>query len=483
MNLRLRSVIFLFATFLFIKQNSAISDEQKDKAKIRISIGGEVDAQFGALKQSEAYTKTLLPNAENTTSPAATTKNQANGGFSGRVRANAVLNVTVKTKLFKYGTSATLQTGNIEDDYAQYGRETFVFLQHMFGKVEMGSVYSSAARMRVDATNIARATGGIQGDWFRYVAMPTYNTSGMSSADANEAVIGFNPVFMLQPMLPNEAGFSTGTSNGNYIYGGSSVLYQNNVQPRLGWGSLANKISYYTPRIYGFQVGLSYAPDTGMSGAFLNTNSSYAKDYLGHSMSLYGRGITGDVRNLFTFGVNFMKEFGKFSLAGSITHEAGQYEGMGYAANGIIYSGFGDRKDLSATAYGIKLSYDRFSIAYSFGDWGKSLYAKQFNYYSSNGEAILSRSFYHTAGISASYGIMNLSLTYMYSNNRGNILNLVSLGSDLRLGGLYGRGFVPYVELTFYDMSPAYAKLSSGNFVKATPLSGYVFLCGLKVIF
>ncbi len=466
----LMKIIILFLCFFGIN-NFLYADELGDNsAKIQIKVGGEIDAQMTKNTSEGIYGDATLPN---------NTSNLGTNNLSGRVKSSVNLEIAVKTKNFRYGGFTGLQTGKIEDDYGSYARETYIFLENPYGKVEFGSAYSSAARMRVDATTLARATGGIQGDWFRYVSMPVYNSTDPS------LTLGAAPVFILQPMLPNEAGFSTGAFNGNNVYNqtNGTYLYQNTVQPRLGWGSLANKISYYTKRIGGFQAGFSYAPNTGLTGVLIDTQSGYAKDYLGQYYNLNNSAVSGNVLNLVTLGLNYVKQFGDFGLAASFTYEHGDYQGNVYSRNSVNYTGIPNRTDLNAFALGIKGTYGPISLAYSYGNWLNSLVNQSFHYYNSNGTRTAQNAFFHTAGLGLTFGPINVSGTYMYSNYQGNTVQLASLGSDIKLGGLWGRGFVPYAELTYYDLTPAFGKSSSGVLLQAKELRGFVVIFGIKLIF
>ena len=467
LKIRICLLIAIFCTTFY----NVFADELGDNsAKIQIKVGGEIDAQMAKNNSYGSYQNPVLPD---------NSLNLGGNDISGRVKALANLEVAVKTKNFRYGGLVGLQTGKIEDDYGNYARETFIFIENPYGKIEMGSAYSSAARMRIDATNLARATGGIQGDWFRYISMPVYHSSDQS------LVMGAAPVFILQPMLPNEAGFTTGASNGNNIYNDTTHTYlsPNTVQPRLGWGSLSNKISYYSKRIAGVQLGISYSPNTGLTGVLVDQQSGYAKDYLGQYYHMNSTGVVGNVNNLITVGANYIKQFGDFGLAASFTYEHGDYQGAAYSRGGFNYSGIPDRNALNAFMFGIKGVYGPISLAYSYGNWLNSLMSNSFAYYNANGTETVKQAFFHTAGLGLSFGPINFSTTYMYSNYQGNTVQLVSVGSDIKLGGLAGRGLVPYIEMTYYDLTPAFGKTTTGVLAQAEELKGFVIIGGLKLIF
>ncbi|MCY0536186.1 porin, partial [Klebsiella pneumoniae] len=90
--------------------------------------------------------------------------------------------------------------------------------------------------MRVDASTVAVATGGINGDWNNIID-PT-------------------------------GGIATGATGG--FISGSKLQAEHGVATLAGDESTYNatKISYYSPRWAGFQFGASYTPDLDATGQF-----------------------------------------------------------------------------------------------------------------------------------------------------------------------------------------------------------------------
>lgn len=115
---------------------------------------------------------------------------------------------------------------------------TFTYLEGQFGRAEMGGNKSAASTMRIDASTLAVATGGINGDWSQFV-----NTS-------NGGVVGVPSVAT--------AGFITGSKLqaelGDATFAGDESTYN------------STKLTYYTPRWAGFQAGVSYTPQLDGKG-------------------------------------------------------------------------------------------------------------------------------------------------------------------------------------------------------------------------
>ena len=97
--------------------------------------------------------------------------------------------------------------------------KTFVYFDGSWGRTELGSEVGAEEALKVDASTIARATGGIAGDWIYY-------------ANANTA-------FLSSPSLPVAYG-AANTGNGLGTDASQAL----------------NKVTYYTPRFAGVQVGV-----------------------------------------------------------------------------------------------------------------------------------------------------------------------------------------------------------------------------------
>ena len=181
---------------------------------------------------------------------------------------------------------------------------TFLYLEGSWGRVEMGSNTGAEGAMKVDASNIARASGGIDGD-FTYYANFTSST------------------LIITPDLP--LAFGTGPVG--------SESTDNN-----------NKITYYSPRFHGLQLGASYSPDFADRGQVVSRTDIDA-------------GQSGD--NI-ALAANYEREFNGILLNVAATGEWGDSETAGL-------------EDLWAWNLGSSLTYMGFSLAGSYGSWDDSL--------------------------------------------------------------------------------------------------------------
>lgn len=130
-----------------------------------------------------------------------------------------------------YGAEIWLEADTSDDANTQgtNASKTFVYLEGSWGRFEGGSNLGADQTLKIDAASIARATGGIDGDW-TYFANPATGT----------------PNLIATPDL--------------YLnYGGFSTL-GNETKENI------NKVTYYTPKWNGFQAGISYLADEESRG-------------------------------------------------------------------------------------------------------------------------------------------------------------------------------------------------------------------------
>jgi len=305
-------------------------------------------------------------------------------------------------------------------------RRTYAWLQgDNWGHFEMGSNEGAAATLKVDASNIARASGGIAGDW-RFFA----NTNVQTGTGGSTAAGSFHgsEAFITGPYLPVEHGPATGYFNDS-------------------WGN-DNKVTYYTPRFSGFQLGVSYTPSLVDRGQLVT-----------RAQSLSAGGIQdADAGNIFSGGINYEGQFDQVGIALAATGETGKADGTGIS-NTSTYN------DLGAWNVGGKLSYVGFSLAGSYGDWSDSLIAKSAG----------AKADYWTVGGAYETGPFGASVTYLSSKATANggvndKFQDVSVGADYKLAP----GLTPFIEYTWYDLDPNVATLEN---------KGGVFLIGSQLSF
>ncbi len=313
------------------------------------------------------------------------------------------------------GDSDSAGTSGFDSDNQGFNAsQTYIYMEGMWGRMEMGSRVGVTNTMKVDASSIARATGGIDGDW-RYYVTPTGPLAGSQH-------------YIASPDLILDSGFAGGsfgadTMNGEF--GDEST--ENN-----------NKVTYYTPRFSGFQAGVSYIVDSTASR--------------GQLVSL-GNAGAGQAENIFAGGLNWEGKFDQFGIMLAATGEWGNAEAAG-------------TEDLRAWNAGAKVTFMGFALAGSYGDWGDSLRA------TGGG---LDDSFYWTVGGSYETGPFGFSVTYLKSEfDQGagsDDFHNLSVGVDYKMAP----GFTPYAEVSFVSIDPAAGTAADDNdatvFIAGTQLA------------
>lgn len=290
-----------------------------------------------------------------------------------------------------YGAVVELET-NIVNDPNKGGDgddadRTFIYLEgDNFGRFELGGNSDAAAGLKVDASTIARATGGIDGGWYNFASIPT---------DGN---------FIVRPRLP--------------------VAHGGVVTP--GETENASKITYYTPKFSGIQLGVSYTPDSGERGQLADLTD-----------------VDGDFENIFSGGINYNRQINQVALGLSATFETAEYELAG--------------DDLESYALGANLGFAGFSLAGSWGDITEN----------PNGEGD-----FWTVGAAYEYEDFGISVSYLDSSQEtlggDNDFENLSFGADYAMAP----GLTPYAEVSLFE----YDGITYDN-------DGTVFIIGTQVAF
>jgi len=285
--------------------------------------------------------------------------------------------------------------------------KTMVYMEGSnWGRFELGSNVGADGTMKVDAATIARATGGINGDWSYF-------------ANTGEQ-------FLAQAALP----LAYGTLNSSSFYNFTGQHTEENL----------DKITYYTPRFVGLQLGISYLPDQ------TNRGQGAGPDGFG---TAFGPDRTkdhaGEAANIFTGGINYDNKFGDVGVTLAATGEYGK-------AQNNLY------EDLKAWNAGAKFSYMGVSLAGSYGSWGSSNTLTADHSTGTN---------YWDIGLAYEYGPFGASITYLDSkfscglgiggleggaeNGCGaatgdNKFHNISTGVDYKLAP----GLTPYAEVSWF---------------------------------
>ena len=279
-----------------------------------VTLGGFIDFQAGYVSQDLDAVNTV---------------NGHNLKFQNDTRVDVKVDGKADNGL-GYGAVIQLQAdvSNDADNGGVNADKTYLFLESNYGRVELGSQVSPAKTMRVDASNFAHGTGGVDGDFYDFV-----NNAGAA---------------LVSPDLPLDAGTTAGANTTEN----------------------ATKIVYYTPRAGGFQAGVSFAPDSGNRGTaagFSNANNA------------------AQAKNVFDLGLNYTGQYEQVGIAASATGSVGSAELVGtndlaaYALGlNLNYRGFtvggsyGDWSD-SLNTTGADTDFWNVGLGYETGPFGASV--------------------------------------------------------------------------------------------------------------
>ncbi|MCE2993378.1 MAG: porin [Alphaproteobacteria bacterium] len=406
-----------------------------------VKLGGSIDAQFGYQSQKSGFNN------------AGSTTNQ-------RSKYGLVNDTKVHVKAdahkggLKYGGKIVLNTdtSNAKNGESSVANKTMMFVESSLGRLEAGSYTGAYDGLRVGATRLSSATGGINGDWKYWVSQ---DIDGSFSA-ATGAGINALPY---KPGLPTEFDRS----------------YQQN----------ASKLTYYTPTFRGLKAGVTWTPDTEQHGT-VNKLVGVSKDYttaVGPSTN-QAKGY----KNVFQGGLNYHHKFDKITWKFSALGEVGKAKKYDLSAIGAGLSA--KRHDLSAWELGASAHYMGFGVGGAYGDWGKSGLMKT-RYVGASSSSItgakagkywnIATNYEHgyysaSAGYMASetggYGVDLTTNTPAYSTKKGKA-EVFSFGVDYKLAP----GLMPYAEVTHFSLKDRSQTPADGR------NTGTVFLAGSKLSF
>lgn len=122
------------------------------------------------------------------------------------------------------------------------------------------------------------------------------------------------------------------------------VLDLNGGRTRQGLSNDNNKGTYLTPRIAGFQAGISYNPD--------NTAGKGDQRY---NFANVPANVVGNAEDVFSGGINYTGKFGDFGLRASVGYETASVAGAGF-------------DDPESVALGLSVSFAGFTVGGAYKD-------------------------------------------------------------------------------------------------------------------
>lgn len=359
---------------------------------------------------------------------------------------------------FNYNSNSRNESPNLD--------QSFLFTENDFGRFEFGNYFAVNQKMKFAPAQIARGAGGINGKYLEQVNLPILTTN----LGANAACLGgFGssscanlkmPRFITLAQSPIGHG---GYAKSFYRFGSRNDYglqsYDYRAFNRSNFRALkddsydgiedATKFSFYSPRIEGLQLGLSYGFSSKSQGATKKT----ALDV--DEISL---------RNIFSFGANYSQNFDNLEIKLSLTGEHAKQDNSNFVV---------PRRNLNAYDLGVIFSYFGFSFSTAYGSWGKSLQPKNGVYacdYDSNlaidaqncsskFAASFKKAGYVSAGLSYEIGPIGSSITAMRSNFQSNKFSAVSFGIDYKIR----KNLVTYFEITRFAFASNQLQASNIN--------------------
>ncbi len=134
----------------------------------------DVKVSFEGQSKFEAGTKRQDTNHK---APLSFSPNQKSSAFYTTQKAS--LKAEGKADSLTYGAVLRLEmVGNSSDGMSDArNSRSHIYIDTDAGSVQLGSNFAASKLMQVDASTIASATGGIDGDWTNFAAMPDYSSS------------------------------------------------------------------------------------------------------------------------------------------------------------------------------------------------------------------------------------------------------------------------------------------------------------------
>lgn len=288
-----------------------------------------------------------------------------------------------------------------------------IFLESEFGKVELGSPHDAASKLRITGGDVA--AGGVWG---------TYG-------DIDDKALkykGLSPEF---------------ADSEDYF---QDVLFRSKLGQISDKAEPARKVSYYTPKMQGFQAGISYTPDTGNTGGGAITASQSGIDEIKIEGTSNTYIFNKNVKDALAAGLSYEHNISdgvdlKVAASGEYGKSAGKLrviENQGKDSEKLLNSY--KLSDLATYNLGLTLNYGNFSYGASYGTLGKSLTTKEFHKTGRNTKFL-------NGAVAYGQGPIKTSVSYFKSNQFANTLNSVTLGSEYKLAP----GLLPYAELSYFE--------------------------------
>lgn len=323
-----------------------------------------------------------------------------------------------------------------------------IFIETEYGKVELGSPYDAASKMRITGDHIVAATGST-GNWSRYANLQFENMRKHN---------------MLYPVFADSSEYFLDS-----VFKHQLNQINDKTEP-------SRKISYYTPNYKGLQFGISYIPDPSNTGCLSMSDRSKLKTGINEFSDLEHIYVHNqNVKDALSLGLTY-----KFNIVDNMDLKLSATGEYAKTASTIKFQTFNiedkekknpisEHKISSLRTYnlGAVLTHGNFSYALSCGSLGKSLNAKDKNYPHSG-------TWYYNGAIAYTRGPIKTSVSYFKSEKFKNTVDSVAMGTEYKLAP----GLSPYAEVTYFHAKSKYYRYT----VRARA-RGAITLIGAKLKF
>lgn len=382
MKKQLLSTSALVAAGMIAASGTAIAQTAPASQPIQVTVGGYTQQSFQYADQDDRTGSTANVGS---TVTAKTHKlnlvNDAEIWFQGKTTLANGISVAMRIELEAY------TSGDMID-------ESFVAIEGAFGRIELGSTDHAAMKTKIGAPDLANRGPGF----------------------TNQAT-----------MLGNTIQNTVKSSGADGPFGSSWLRFGDNDSER---------ISYYTPRFEGFQLGLSYTPEVreDAGGRVKYESNAY--------------------KNAFSAGLNFTRSFGAFdtaAYAGYVTMDSPDF------ASGAT------KKDPKAYGVGAQIAYAGFRLG---GSYSKFKDGYVLNGVSGTADVTTTGSSGQTdnvndgrawdLGLTYTFGPAEVGATYFQGKNKG---STTIIGDDKsKIFSVSGR----------YTLGPGVQLLATGFYAKIT---------------
>lgn len=419
-----------------------------------VKVGGTVDARLVTTDQTNVYERI----ADN-----GSVKNADNSHHNDRTKMVTEASVTVEAMAkadsgIEYGAevefdidptvgATTFEAEEDNDTTNTYHDGKSVRLHHAnvyvksgMGYVGLGGVKSAAHGLKVVAPSVATG-GAVSGDWTDYTNMEV----GYTYSDDTRTASSEKARYLTGDVLPSDASTSS---------------------------KYSNKVAFYTPKMSGFQAGISYALNTTNYGGNTGASSKF-------SSSAYQ---PDGVRNDLTAAVTYEHQFSSDVLAQfSVATEFGDTKNFN-ATNTYKF------RDIEAYELGATVSVDEFKLGATYASYGKSMNLKTVAGVTGQDEINArnnSKGYFWTVGATYVNGPVGLGANYYASKLQGNKVRAFGLAAEYALA----EGLKTYIEADFFKLTPKASGVyqTTGDLGDASALAtkndGSVFLLGTKINF